>query len=83
MSFVQVSAVAWLRRLVADLSLRNPGIAPRSIHVGFMVDKVTLGQVFLRVLRFFPINTIPPSFSILIYRLGMNNMSVSGSSSET
>jgi hypothetical protein len=30
-----------------------------------------------------PVNIIPPSFSILIYHLGMNNMSVSGSSSET
>jgi hypothetical protein len=28
---------------------------------------VALGQVFLRVLRFSPVNIIPPSFSILIY----------------
>jgi hypothetical protein len=27
-----------------------------SIHVGFVVDKVTLGQVFLRVFRFSPVN---------------------------
>ena len=26
----------------------------------FMVDKVTLGQVFLRVLLFSPVNIIPP-----------------------
>jgi hypothetical protein len=37
---VCVSAVPWLRRLVADLSPR------RSVHLGFMVDKVALGQVF-------------------------------------
>ena len=35
---------------------KNPG----SIHVGFVVDKVTLGQVFPRVLRFSPVNFIPP-----------------------
>jgi hypothetical protein len=33
---------------------------PRSVHVGFVVDKVALGQVFLWVLRFFPVNIIPP-----------------------
>jgi hypothetical protein len=34
-----------------------------SIHVGFVVDKMALGQVFLRVLRFSPVNIIPPSLS--------------------
>jgi hypothetical protein len=28
--------------------------------VGFVVDKVALGQAFLRVLRFSPVNIIPP-----------------------
>jgi hypothetical protein len=37
----------WLRSLVAGLSPRRPGFAPGSIHVGFVVDKVALGQVFL------------------------------------
>jgi hypothetical protein len=45
-------AVPWLRSLVAGLSPGRPGIAPGSIHVGFVVDKVALGQVFLRVVRF-------------------------------
>jgi hypothetical protein len=36
-------AVPWLRSLVAGLSPPRPG----SIHVGFVVDKVALGQVFL------------------------------------
>jgi hypothetical protein len=35
-----------------DLSTRRPGFAPGSIHVGFVVYKVALGQVFLRNLRF-------------------------------
>jgi hypothetical protein len=41
-------AVPWLRSLVSGLSPRRPGFAPGSIHAGFVVDKVTLGQVFLR-----------------------------------
>jgi hypothetical protein len=59
-------AVAWLRRLVADLSPRRLGFAPGSIHLGFVVCKVVLGQVFLLVLRFYPVNIIPPSLSKLI-----------------
>ena len=50
----------WLRRLVAGLSPQRPGFDPGSVHVGFMVDKVALGHVFLRVLRFSPVNFIPP-----------------------
>jgi hypothetical protein len=32
--------------LVAGLSPRRTGFDPRSVHVGFVVDKVALGQVF-------------------------------------
>jgi hypothetical protein len=42
------------------LSPRSPGFDPGSVHVGFVVDKVALGQVFLRVLRSSPVNFIPP-----------------------
>jgi hypothetical protein len=31
-----------------------------SVHVGFVVDKVALGQVFLRVPRFSPVSITPP-----------------------
>jgi hypothetical protein len=55
-----VKAVPWLRRLAAGLPPRRPGFDPGSVHVGFLVDKVTLGQVFLRVLRFSAVNFIPP-----------------------
>jgi hypothetical protein len=48
--------VPWLRRLVAGLSLWRPVFEPRSVHVGFVVDKVALGQVFSRELRFSPVN---------------------------
>jgi hypothetical protein len=57
-------AVPWLKRLVAGLSPRRPGFAPGSILVGFVVDKVALGQVYLRVLRFSPANIIPPLLHI-------------------
>jgi hypothetical protein len=53
-------AVPWLRELVAGLPPRRPGFASGSVHVRFMVDKVALGQVFLRVLRFSPVSIIPP-----------------------
>jgi hypothetical protein len=59
-------AVPWLRSLVAGLSSRRPGFAPGSSHVRFVVDKVALGQVFLTVVRFSPVNIIPPSLSKLI-----------------
>jgi hypothetical protein len=52
--------VPWLKRLVAGLSPRTPGL----IHMGFVVDKVALGQVFLRVLRFSPVSIIPPLLHI-------------------
>jgi hypothetical protein len=39
---------------------RRPGFDPGSVHVGFVVDKVALEQVFPRVLRFSPVNFIPP-----------------------
>jgi hypothetical protein len=39
--------VPQLRRLVAGFPpRRRPGFDPRSDHVGFVVDKVALGQVF-------------------------------------
>lgn len=33
----------------------------RSLHVGFVVDNVTMGQVYLRVLEFSHISVIPPT----------------------
>jgi hypothetical protein len=53
-------SVPWLRQLVTGLSPRRHGFDPGSVHMGFVVDKVTLGQVFPRVLRFSPVNFIPP-----------------------
>ena len=47
------------RHLTAEARVRS-----RVIHVGFVVDKVALRQVFPRVLGFSPVNFIPP---VLIY----------------
>jgi hypothetical protein len=41
-------------RLAAGLPPLRPGFDTRSGHVGFVVDKVALGQVSPRLLRFFP-----------------------------
>jgi hypothetical protein len=38
--------VPWLRRLAAGLPGRRPEFDPRSVHVGFLVDKMVLGQGF-------------------------------------
>jgi hypothetical protein len=58
-------AVTWLRRLVAGLSPQRPGFDPASVPVGFVVDKVALRQVFLRVLWLSFVNVITP---VLHYR---------------
>jgi hypothetical protein len=59
-SNIDLKAVTWLRRLVAGLSPQRPEVDPGSVHVGFLVNKVALGQVFPRVLWFSPVNFIPP-----------------------
>jgi hypothetical protein len=53
-------AVPWLRQLVTGLSPRIHRFTLGSVHAGFVVDKVALGQVSLRVLRFSPASVIPP-----------------------
>jgi hypothetical protein len=73
----------WLRRLVTGLPPRRSGFAPGSVHVGFVVDRVAMGQVFLAVLRFFPVSIIitPGLHTHIIW--GKNNRPVGGRSSET
>jgi hypothetical protein len=38
--------VPWLRRLAADLPARNPEFNPGPEYVGFVMDKVALGEGF-------------------------------------
>ena len=51
--------VPWLRRLMAGLSLRMPGFDPRSVRVRLWWT-LTLGQIFLRILRLSSVSIIPP-----------------------
>jgi hypothetical protein len=46
-NFIMLVAAPWLWQLVASLSPQRPRFEPRLVRVGFVVDKVTLGQVFL------------------------------------
>ena len=52
------------RAMAQAVSLRPPTaearVRSRSVHAGFVVDKLALGQVFPRALRFFPVKSIPP-----------------------
>jgi hypothetical protein len=70
-------AVPWLRRLVAGLSARRPGFNLGSVHLGFVVDKVALGQVFSKYFGF----SLPISFrrcsstrkGLIIFITGLHN----------
>jgi hypothetical protein len=53
-------SVAQLGRLVVGFPWRRSRIEPGPDHVGFVVDKVELRQVFSKLLRF-PLPIIPPS----------------------
>jgi len=44
--------VPWLRWSVAGLETRRPGFDYRSVHVRFVLDKVTRREVLLQVLQF-------------------------------
>jgi hypothetical protein len=56
------------RPLTAEARVRA-----RSVHVGLMVDKVALGRIFLRVLRFSPVNISFHRRSPNSYHLGLRN----------
>jgi len=59
------SLFAWLcclRWLVTGLWLWGPRFNPRSAHMGFMVNKVVLGQLFLWTLQFSLTSTIHSLF---------------------
>jgi hypothetical protein len=80
MDYALQEAVTWLMRLVAGLSQRMFG----RVRVGFVLDKVALGQIFLRVLRFYPVSFISPRLHTHIGIIwGMNDRPVGGRSSAT
>jgi hypothetical protein len=72
-----VTAVPWLRRLDAGLWQRKHGFDFGSVHVGFVVDELELGQVSPRVFQFFPVNFILPALhytkKLIISTTGLHN----------
>jgi hypothetical protein len=55
----------------------------KAVHVGFVVDTVALGQAFLQVFRFSPVNIIHIDTPYSYVSPGMNNRPIGGDSSET
>jgi hypothetical protein len=55
----ELQIMPWLRRLVAGFSSQRNVFAPGPVHVGFVVARVTLGPIFLRVIRLSPVNIRP------------------------
>jgi len=59
------------------VSHRRLGFEPGLLHVRFVVDKVTQGQVFSAFFGFCPVSIIPPTLLICsnitdaIYKLGI------------
>jgi hypothetical protein len=51
--------IQWLRQLATVLSPWILGFDPKPVHMGFVVEKMVLGYVFLRVLWFSPITVLP------------------------
>jgi hypothetical protein len=71
---LSISVCSWhenvINVFVTSCLPRRPWFAYQPVRVGFVVDQLALGQVFLRVLRFSPVNIIPPWLSTLNYQLG-------------
>ena len=58
--------MSWLIQLVAGLSTRRLEFDPRSVHVGFVEDKMALGQVFSKYFCF-PVSVLFHYCSIPIF----------------
>jgi hypothetical protein len=73
----------WLRLLVAGLSTPRPGFAPRWVHLGLVVDTMTMGKVFYAFFGF-PLSISFHCGSPYWYiNWMMNKRPVCGHSSET
>ena len=56
-----------VKQLVMGVSPRRTWLDPRSVHVGFVVDKVALAQVYLRLLRLHTLRVIPAALHIHLH----------------
>jgi hypothetical protein len=66
-------ALQYLRRLVSDFPPQLPGFDLRSGHVGFVIDKVALGQVFFEYLGF-SCRLIPPTVPLIVMPSGVGTV---------
>jgi len=57
-------------------SLRISGFSPRPVHVGFLVCRVTVGEIFVWVLRFPHVSVIPPLLYSFVCDRGYINAAV-------
>jgi hypothetical protein len=67
----------WLRRLFATCSLPWPRCHFWSVRLGFVIDEVALGQVFLLIYRFCPVNIITVSASLHTFLLLFQQLTAS------
>jgi hypothetical protein len=58
---------AMAKAVISGLSPRAAEFDTRIVNVVFVVDRVALGQVFLPVLRFFPVTIISPFLHTHLY----------------
>jgi hypothetical protein len=70
----------WLKRVVPGFPPRRPGFASGK-HVGFVMDKATLEQVFPEYLGF-PSNHHSSNFSIILITRSWHNRHIGGGSAE-
>lgn len=49
-------------------SLRRPGFGPRVVQVGFLVETLALGQIFLQVRRLLPVGYFASSAYSCMYQ---------------
>jgi hypothetical protein len=59
-AYQQSTDRTWLRWLFTSLQWLRPSCDPEPVYVGFVVENVKMGQVFLRVIGFHPVSIIPP-----------------------
>jgi hypothetical protein len=83
MALLSLAAGLAMAQAVSRRPPRSPGFAPGSVHVGFVVNKVALGQCLLQVLLVSPVNSIRLWLNTSIPSGGMNNRPAAGRSSET
>jgi len=53
--------MTWLQQLVVGFSPLRPEVKARAVDVGFMGDKMAVGQIFLEVLQLSAVSIVVPT----------------------